>query len=144
MKKRLINVFSVSVFTFLFACSSNDGAEEIIVVEPSQPKKEVIKDYNYFLDRIKNDEAWMIEVRKQAEAEGITEDEMLTKNAKFMAKQNGFDTEDPNKELYQQIDKIMNNEEWYNSIVKEAETRGISVDSMLVKAARFTINEKKK
>lgn len=144
MKKIIFNYLTASIFLFLIACSSENTTEEVIVIEPTQPKKEVIKDYNYYLDRIAKDEDWMAKIRQQAIEEGVSEDELLKKNAKYMAKQNGFDIEDPNKELYQQIDKIMNNEEWYNNIVKEAETRGISVDSMLVKAARFTINEKKK
>ncbi len=143
MKKIIFNYLTASIFLFLIACSSENTTEEVIVVEPTQPKKEVVKDYNYYLDRIANDEEWMKEVKKQAVELGISEEDALKKNAKHMAKQNGFETEDPNKELYEQVDKIMNNEEWYNSIVKEAETRGISVDSMLVKAARFTINEKK-
>lgn len=40
-------------------------------------------------------------------------------------------------ELVKQIEKIKENKEWYNNVKNQAEERGISVDSMLVRSAKY-------
>ena len=52
-------------------------------------------------------------------------------------------TEIESQEVRLYIDRIRSDKEWFKEIGKQAKERKISVDSMLVKAARFMIKEKK-
>ncbi|MCB9360371.1 MAG: hypothetical protein H6587_07300 [Flavobacteriales bacterium] len=142
MKK---NAFLLIATAVLFACSNSENentttqpTEEIKVEE----KKEVIKDYDYFIKRISEDADWMLQVEQQAVELGISTEESLSKNAKFMAKQNGYGDKEPT-ELEIQIEKIKANPEWLLGVEKQAQERGISLDSMLVRAARYTLESKK-
>jgi len=47
-------------------------------------------------------------------------------------------------EVKEQIARIKSNKEWLENVKKQAKERGISVDVMLVKAANYTINNRKK
>jgi hypothetical protein len=141
MKK---NALLVVVFAMLFACSSseeNNNVEENLQESSALKKEEVKKDYDYFIKRISEDADWMLQVEKQAVELGISTEESLSKNAKFMAKQNGFEEIVPS-ELEKQMDKIKNNPEWFSQVEKQALERGISLDSMLVRSARYVINNK--
>jgi len=141
MKK---NAILVVVFAMLFACSSseeNNNVDESLQESSVLQKVEVKKDYDYFIKRISEDADWMLQVEKQAVELGISTEESLSKNAKFMAKQNGFGEIIPS-ELEKQMDKIKNNPEWFSQVEKQALERGISTDSMLVRSARHVINNK--
>jgi len=141
MKK---NAILVVVFAMLFACSSseeNNNVDESLQESSVLQKVEVKKDYDYFIKRISEDADWMLQVEKQAVELGISTEESLSKNAKFMAKQNGFGEIIPS-ELEKQMDKIKNNPEWFSQVEKQALERGISTDSMLVRSARYVINNK--
>lgn len=141
MKK---NALLVVVFAMLFACSSseeNNNVEENLQESSALKKEGVKKDYDYFIKRISEDADWMLQVEKQAVELGISTEESLSKNAKFMAKQNGFEEIVPS-ELEKQMDKIKNNPEWFSQVEKQALERGISLDSMLVRSARYVINNK--
>ena len=141
MKK---TTFLAVVFSTLFACSTseekntNESIDNTVVEEN---KEETRKDYYYYLKRISEDAEWMVQVESQAVELGITTEESLSKNAKFMAKQNGFGDNDPT-EVDIQIEKIKANPEWLANVEKQALERGISLDSMLVRAARYTLNSK--
>ena len=141
MKK---NAFLLIAAAILFACSNSETETVVINSEPETPieqKKEVVKDYDYFMNRISNDEEWMKEIKKQATEQGVSDEEMLIKNAKFMAKQNGFGEKEP-IEIDLQIEKIKANPEWLAGVEKQALERGITLDSMLVRSALYTLNQK--
>lgn len=141
MKK---NAFLLIAAAILFACSNSESETVVINPEsetPVEEKKEVVKDYDYFMNRISNDKDWMNEIKKQAVEQGVSEQDMLIKNAKYMAKQNGFGDKEPT-ELEIQIEKIKANPEWLADVEKQALERGISMDSMLVRAARYTLSSK--
>ncbi|OFX36375.1 MAG: hypothetical protein A2X08_14815 [Bacteroidetes bacterium GWA2_32_17] len=127
------------LFVFIGCGESTPEAES--TVNNSTLKEEVVKDYNYYLERIKNDEKWMIEVKKQAEEMGVSVDSALSKNAKYMAKQNGFVDETEN-EVQAQINIIKNNKEWYENVKAQAKERQISVDSMLIRSANYVISQR--
>ena len=142
MKK---NAFLLIAAAVLFACSNSESenitthsTEEIEVEE----KKEVVKDYDYFIKRISEDPDWMKNVEKQAAEQGVTVEQSLQNSANFMAKQNGFGEKEPT-EIEIQIEKIKANPEWLADIEKQALERGVTLDSMLVRAARFSISQRK-
>ncbi len=45
-------------------------------------------------------------------------------------------------ELNRKIQKIKNDKEWFNKVKKEAQKRGISIDSMLIKSAQYVLKKK--
>ncbi len=101
--------------------------------------------FNYYFQeyKIKSNKEWFDKIKQQAKEQGVSENEMLKKNILYITNQHIH--EDNNfSEVEIQVEKIRANKEWFENIQKEAEIRGISVDSMLVRAARFTINEKNK
>ena len=64
--------------------SCGGSTEDSIPVETKQ-EKEIIKDYDYYLKRIAEDEEWMKIVEKEAEESGISMDSALRKDAKHWA-----------------------------------------------------------
>jgi len=143
MKKMKNFYFILFVGTLsLVSCSSE--SEPVIEEKPAKVVvKEIDKDYDYFMERISKDTGWMVEVEKQALELGITSEEALIKSAKFMATQNGFPhKEEGPTELEIQIGRIKNNEVWLSEIKFQAKERAISEDSMLVRAAKYTISQR--
>jgi phosphoribulokinase len=139
MKK---NAFLLIASAVLFACSSSENenvstvnTEEIKVEE----KKEVIKDYDYYVKRIGNDNVWMQKVEKQALERGISLDSMLHREARFMANYTTIEQ----LELTNQINKIKDTPEWMQKVEKQALERGISIDTMIYKEAMYMINNRK-
>jgi phosphoribulokinase len=139
MKK---NAFLLIASAVLFACSSSENenvstvnTEEIKVEE----KKEVVKDYDYYVKRIGNDNVWMQKIEKQALERGISLDSMLHREARFMANYTNIEQ----LELTNQINKIKSNPEWMQKVENQALERGISLDTMIYKEARYMINNRK-
>ena len=141
MGKTLI-CLGVCVFMMTACSSEKKGKDENITVNTSQKKK--LKDYAYFLERISTDPDWMLEIEKRAVELDITVEKALRKNANYMAIQNGHKAvEIKDSELELQIRTIKNNKEWFDNVKNEAEKRGLSLDSMLVRAAKYTIDNRK-
>ena len=55
-----------------------------------ETKQGIVKDYEYYLKRIKDDEEWMVNIRIQAQEQEISVDSSLSENAHNMARKNGF------------------------------------------------------
>jgi hypothetical protein len=137
---RLLTIVFISVL--LFSCGNTEKNIEVAKIEP---KKEIKKDYDYYLKRIADDELWMGRVKNQAEERGITVEKSLINNATYMASQNGFvvEIDDAQIKLNKQIQVIKNNEKWFSGVKTKAEERNISVDSMLIRAATHAIDQRK-
>lgn len=141
MNKIKISIVGITLI-FLAACQESSSEAEN-VASGTTPKEEVVKNFDYYMERIGNDQEWMNSIKKQALEQGITVDSALIKNAKYMAKQNGFvDESEKENEIKAQMDIILNNPEWYEGVKAQAKERQISVDSMLVRAAIYTIEQR--
>ena len=141
MGKTLI-CLGLCFFMFLACSSEKKDNNENVAVKTIQ--KKVVKDYAYFLERIAADSDWMLEIEKQAAELGITVEKALRKNANYMAVKNGHQAiEIKDTELDIQIRTIKENKEWLAQVKLEAKKRGLSLDSMLVRAANFTIANRK-
>lgn len=141
MNKIKISIVGITLI-FLAACQEPSSEAEN-VASGITPKEEVVKNFDYYMDRISNDPQWMNEIKKQALEQGVSIDSMVIKNAKYMAKQNGFvDEADKQNEINTQIEVIKNNAEWYENIKAQAKERQMTVDSMLVSAAKYAIEQR--
>lgn len=141
MNKIKISIVGITLI-FLAACQEPSSEAENVVSETT-PKEEVVKNFDYYMERIGSDQEWMNDVKKQALELGITVDSALIKNAKYMAKQNGFvDESEKENEIKAQMDIILNNPEWYEGVKAQAKERQITVDSMLIRAAIYTIEQR--
>ena len=49
----------------LFSCGGAEKSEAVEVIK-AEPKKEVIKDYDYYMKRIAEDEEWMVVIKEKA------------------------------------------------------------------------------
>jgi hypothetical protein len=139
MKK---NAFLLIATAIMFACSSseNENVTTSSVEEvKDEVKKEVVKDYDYYVKRIGNDTVWMEKVEKQALERGISLDSMLHREARYMVNYNSS----KKTELVNQINKIKSNVEWMQKVEKQALERGISLDTMIYKEAKYMINNRK-
>ena len=129
MKNKIkLGVF-VLVALIISSCGNTENTPEEKGVTIIEPQKEVIKDYDYYLTRIAEDEEWMGEIEKKAKELGVTVDEELSRNAKYMAKQNGF--EEVIKDYNYYIKRISGDSLWMNEIEKQAEEQEIPIDSAL-------------
>jgi predicted DNA-binding protein (MmcQ/YjbR family) len=143
MKK--FTLLAVMAITFLMVSCSEDVKEsKAETAKKKEIKKEVVKDYDYYLKRIGEDEKWMASLKVKAEESGMTVEESLIKSAKHMAKQNGFEViiDKSQEKLDKQIQVIKNNKEWLESTKNKAEERNISLDSMLIRTAKYVISER--
>lgn len=142
MKK---NTILILLIITLFACSSseeNNLSNSSIEQTSNGVRIEVKKDYEYFIKRISEDDNWMIQIEMKAEEMGISTEESLSRNANFMAEKNGYNKV-VQTEIEKQIEKIKDNEKWFSKVEEQALERSISVDSMLVRSAKFTLSSKK-
>lgn len=141
MNKIKISIVGITLIVFAACQESSSEAEN--VASETTPKEEVVKNFDYYMERIGNDQDWMNDIKKQALELGITVDSALIKNAKYMAKQNGFvDEVDKQNEIKAQMDVILNNPEWYETVKAQAKERQITVDSMLINTAKYVIEQR--
>ena len=141
MNKIKISIIGITLIVFAACQESSSEAEN--VVSETTPKEEVVKNFDYYMERISNDPQWMNDIKKQALEQGMTVDSALVKNAKYMAKQNGFvDEADRQNEVITQIEIIKNSPEWYQTVEAQAKERNISVDEMLVRSAEYVIEQR--
>ena len=136
--KKILSALIVGII--ILSCG-NSGVDPEVNVVNQQPKIEVKKDYDYYLKRIAEDEEWMLSIESKAKELGISIDEELRKNAKHMAKQNGFDQEAKDYDYY--LKRISGDSIWMIDINNQAEEKGISVDSALNSNARHMAKEVK-
>jgi hypothetical protein len=136
--KKILSALIVGII--ILSCG-NSGVDPEVNVVNQQPKIEVKKDYDYYLKRIAEDEEWMLSIESKAKELGISIDEELRKNAKHMAKQNGFDQEAKDYDYY--LKRISGDPIWMIDINNQAEDKGISVDSALNSNARHMAKEVK-
>ena len=73
----------------MVSCGSEDKKvvpEEINVIKAGNIiKEEVVKDYNYYMKRISNDEKWMKYIKEQAEELNISVDSLLSMESREWA-----------------------------------------------------------
>lgn len=118
--------------------SSCGNTEESVMVNV-EPQKEVIKDYDYYLKRIAEDEEWMLSVEKQAQEKGVSVDSSLSLNAKHMAIKNGFN--DVIKDYNYYLERISKDSIWMIGVKNQADEKGISIDSALSESAEHMVRK---
>jgi hypothetical protein len=102
-------------------------------------KKEVVKDYDYYVKRIGKDDVWMQKVEKQALERGISLDSMLHREARYMVNYNSS----KKTELINQINAIKSNPEWMQKVERKALESGVVIDTIIHREARYMINNRK-
>jgi hypothetical protein len=102
----------------------------------------------YYLERIRKDKGWMKGLEVKAKKLNISIDSCLAKSAKKWAlkksKDEGVYNVNAKKELNNQIRIIKNNDKWLESVKEKALKKGVSVDSMLCRTAKYVLNKKAK
>jgi len=74
------------VALIISSCGNTENTSEekgVIIIEP---QKEVIKDYDYYLTRIAEDEEWMAILEKRARKLNVSVDSVLREDARNWAK----------------------------------------------------------
>jgi hypothetical protein len=100
------------------------------------------KNITYYLNRIGGDPKWMLSIENKAKNIGVSQDSILLSAAKKWA------TKKTNKEhlikskLANQIQIIKNNEVWLNRIKNKAEKESVSLESMIIRTAKFVLKNK--
>lgn len=102
---------------------------------------------NKVIERIKSDKKWFENVKKQALEREISVDSMLVESANFVIKARNKTNKTPKDnsydiELRKVIENIKRNKEWLKNVKLQAKNRGISIEKMLVKSAKYTISQR--
>ncbi|NQX96269.1 MAG: hypothetical protein HRT73_00085 [Flavobacteriales bacterium] len=145
MKNKIkLGAFALVAF-IISSCGNTENTSEEKGVTIIESQKEVIKDYDYYLSRIAEDEEWMVNVKNKAEELGITTEEELSNNARYMAEKNGFSDEAKKEEIVKDYDyylkRIAEDEDWMKNIHLQATELGISIDSAVRKNAKHMVEE---
>ena len=136
-----------SLACFFFACGISDNNEqteystESVVEEAAQPQKkepQTVEDYERV---IKNDAKLLESVTNQAKERGISVDEAVKLNAKFMLKEKRKNT--PEAQIEKIVERIKSDSVWLKEVIVQAEKEGMPVEDMIMINAEYTYNKDK-
>jgi sialic acid synthase SpsE len=149
MKK--VSVFLSALFILFISFSSCNDAEYAANEKP----KSFEERYKEIETSIKNNPEWMASIEKKAKERNIPVDSMMKldiiwaiddqdgkhKPEVLPVATDSVATKSYEERVKEMIEKIRNNKEWMATIKKKAEERKISLDSMLVLDARWSVDD---
>ena len=145
MKKETLNnmkgLVAISLLALLYACGG-DNTQDVGTTDAQPPAEEIlvphleVKKADFYVNKITNDSAWYWKVEEKSAQQGVPVDEMIQRDANFLARQDA--------EVVKIANDIIDNKTWLEAVNQKAESQGRPLEEMIRADAYYMFTQKQK